>query len=152
MYKIRNIFVILAAILLTSGIFFTPFLSAEEDKTDKTLNISGFVDASYSDADFSAGTFRLDQVEIDITKKLSNKLSLRADIYYLASTSALTFDSIIEQGYLTYTLFVGNGLNISVGKFNAPIGFELLDPIDMYQFSHSLVFDFFFVFSLILYF
>ena len=28
------------------------------------------------------------------------------------------------------------------GKFNAPIGFELLDPPDMFQYSHSLVFTF----------
>ncbi|MCH7852067.1 MAG: outer membrane beta-barrel protein, partial [Candidatus Marinimicrobia bacterium] len=30
---------------------------------------------------------------------------------------------------------------ITFGKFNAPIGYELLDAPDMYQFSHSLVFD-----------
>ena len=32
-------------------------------------------------------------------------------------------------------------MTFTFGKFNAPIGFELLDPNDMYQFSHALVFD-----------
>jgi hypothetical protein len=32
-------------------------------------------------------------------------------------------------------------IELTFGKFNAPIGFELLDPVDMYQFSHALVFN-----------
>lgn len=106
------------------------------------VGITGFVDASYFDADSSAGTFSLDQVEIDFEKKLADNLSVRADINYLASTSGLTFDDIVEQGFLVYALPGGGGLALTFGKFNAPIGFELLDPVDMYQYSHSLVFDF----------
>jgi hypothetical protein len=32
-------------------------------------------------------------------------------------------------------------LEFSMGKFNAPIGFEAVDAPDMYQFSHSLRID-----------
>ncbi len=105
------------------------------------LKLSGFVDASYSDADFSDSGFSLDQVELDIEKALSDRLSLRADINYLPGGN-LTFDDIVEQGYVTYTVPVDKGMELTFGKFNAPIGFELLDPVDMYQYSHSLVFDF----------
>ena len=105
------------------------------------VNISGFVDVSFSDADNSSSTFGLDQVEVDFEKSLSEKLSLRADINHLQG-SALVFDDLVEQGYVTLTLDkVGTGLDLTLGKFNAPIGFELLDPVDMYQFSHALVFD-----------
>lgn len=108
---------------------------------DTAIKFSGFVDASFVDADSSAGTFTLDQVEIDIQKKIDEKLAIRADLNYLAG-GASTFDDIVEQGYVTYNLDAGNGVLFTFGKFNAPIGFELLDPVDMYQFSHSLVFDF----------
>jgi hypothetical protein len=98
------------------------------------------VDVSYADADNSNGTFGIDQVEVDIEKQLDDNTSIRADINYLPGT-ALEFDDLLEQGYLTYALAAGNGVDITIGKFNAPIGFELLDAPDMYQFSHALVFD-----------
>lgn len=115
---------------------------AAAGEVDAGLELSGFVDGSFLAQEKSDSTFRLDQVEIDIEKKINDKLSLRADLNYLDSTSPLTFDDIVEQGFVSYRLGVGNGLLLTFGKFNAPIGFELLDPVDMYQFSHSLVFDY----------
>lgn len=109
------------------------------------LKITGFVDGSYLDAEDSVGTFSLDEVELDFEKKLDEKLSARADLNYRAGDSsgdaALDFDELVEQGYVTYRLEAGTGVDLTFGKFNAPIGFELLDPVDMYQYSHSLVFD-----------
>ncbi|MFQ5736647.1 MAG: outer membrane beta-barrel protein [Thermodesulfobacteriota bacterium] len=125
------------AVLLGAAAF-TPVAMAGD--VDTAFKINGFVDASYSDADSGDGTFSLDQVEIDVQKKINGKLGVRADINYL-STGVSTFDELVEQGYVTYDLAVGNGATFTFGKFNAPIGFELLDPVDMYQFSHSLVFD-----------
>ena len=51
-----------------------------------------------------------------------------------------------EQGYVTRSRagsqdLEGNYPILTFGKFNAPIGFELLDAPDMYQYSHSLVFS-----------
>ncbi len=109
--------------------------------------ISGFVDASFSKADNSNSTFSLDEVEIDIEKELSATVSLRADINYRAvdadtAGNDLSFEELIEQGYITVKLDkIGTGVDLTFGKFNAPIGFELLDPVDMYQYSHALVFD-----------
>jgi hypothetical protein len=111
------------------------------------LKLSGFVDAAYADADGSDGTFSLDEVELDIEKELAENLSVRADLNYREvddddGTFSLQFTDILEQGYITYTAPVGNGVAFTIGKFNAPIGFELLDPVDMYQYSHALVFNF----------
>jgi hypothetical protein len=47
----------------------------------------------------------------------------------------------LEQGYLTYKFGSATSWSMNFGKFNAPIGFELLDAPDMYQYSHALVFD-----------
>ena len=112
--------------------------------------ISGFVDFSLYEQQYDGSTFGLDQVEIDIEKKIDDRLSVRADINYMTamksySTAAGTeveiqqFDDLVEQGYVTYNT---NGIDLTFGKFNAPIGFELLDPVDMYQYSHALVFDY----------
>jgi hypothetical protein len=46
----------------------------------------------------------------------------------------------VEQAYMRYVY--GDDWSFTFGRFNAPIGFELLDPNEMYQYSHSLVFDY----------
>lgn len=114
--------------------------------------ISGFVDSSWlltTDIDGvnNAGPladtngFGLDQVEINITKEIKDLASLRLDLNYFPNSGMTNSDdAIIEQGYLT--LKVSENATLTFGKFNAPIGFELLDPVDMYQFSHALVFNY----------
>ena len=107
------------------------------------FDMSGFVDASYVvDDNADTNTFGLDQVEIDITKEIKDWASLRFDLNHTPNGGGTeTADTIIEQGYLTLTAPVGSGVTFTFGKFNAPIGFELLDAPDMYQFSHALVFN-----------
>lgn len=136
---------ILGAVLLLAGVSTTE-VRAEEDSS---LKISGFVDLSYSDSDEgnTYGTFSLDQVEVDFEKQIAPNLSVRADLQYGTDGCAscgdgtLGKDSLfgVEQGYVTYAL--PKGIEITAGLFNAPIGFEGLDPVDMYQFSHGLVFS-----------
>jgi hypothetical protein len=111
------------------------------------FDVSGFVDASYFvDDNADSNTFGLDQVEIDIEKEIKDWASVRLDLQHCPSGSQASCagsggDDSIEQGYLTLTAPVGSGVTFTFGKFNAPIGFELLDAPDMYQFSHALVFD-----------
>ena len=111
------------------------------------FEISGFVDSSYSVNDnMDTNTFGLDQIEINITKKITDWASLRFDLQHCPNTGQTACagsggDDSIEQGYLTLTAPVANGVTFTFGKFNAPIGFELLDAPDMYQYSHALVFD-----------
>lgn len=95
------------------------------------LVISGFVDGSTElpvEEDTDLG-FSFDGLEIDIMKDYGDGVSLRADIDFGEGSAD------VEQAFVT----VGG---MTFGKFNAPIGWELLDAPDMYQFSHTLVFDY----------
>ncbi len=109
------------------------------------VEISGFVDASYTFNNLDdSNTFGLDQVEVDLSRNLGDIGSLRADLEWVSDgEGGFTLDA--EQGYVTLDLGMGRGEGnyptLTFGKFNAPIGFELLDAPDMYQFSHALVFD-----------
>jgi hypothetical protein len=97
--------------------------------------ISGFVDTSYfNDENSDTSTFGMDQVELDVEHKANDKASLRFDLEFTA-----TGGFSIEQGFIAVN---AGPATVTVGKFNAPIGFELLDAPDMYQFSHAMVFDF----------
>ena len=131
---------VLGAVLLFTGVS-TSEVRAEEDNS---LKVSGFVDVSYSDSDVSGsyGTFSLDQVEVDFEKQLAPKLFARADFQF-GNDGAIVGSTDggvgIEQGYVTYS--VPDVVDITAGLFHAPIGFESLDPVDMYQFSHGLVFS-----------
>lgn len=100
--------------------------------------ITGFVDGAFTwnPAD-EAGEFGLDQVEVDILHQSSESTMLRADLEWVKDGEE--FVAQVEQGYMTWTSPCGRTLTF--GKFNAPIGFELLDAPDMYQYSHALVFD-----------
>lgn len=135
----------LGAALLFTGFGYQLSFAGEDEK----LKITGFVDASLFESQYGNSSFGLDQVEVDFEKKIDDKLSARVDINYLTTEddpstttvdeSALRFDDLVEQGYVTYSK---SGLDLTFGKFNAPIGFELLDAVDMYQYSHALVFDY----------
>ncbi len=113
-----------------------------DSKSDLGLEISGFVDASYFyDVASGDNTFGFDQTEIDIEKSLGEEGSIRVDLEWV-NDGLGGFDLDAEQGYVTYSPLALKTTGFTFGKFNAPIGFELLDPHDMYQFSHALVFNY----------
>ena len=130
---------VLTGFIFTVSMFlFAPMVAKAADVT-----YSGFVDVSYADAENVDSSFTLDEVELDINAKIDDRLSLRADLNYREVDGGLSADTVLEQGYITYKTDLGeHTLDITFGKFNAPIGFELLDPPDMYQYSHSLLFNF----------
>ncbi len=106
------------------------------------LRVSGFVDVSFFyDDNAGSSSFSLDEVEINIFKELSAGISARTDLNFRNVDGNLNADDILEQGYITFRLPIAEPLDFTFGKFNAPIGFELLDPVDMFQFSHALVFN-----------
>jgi len=114
-----------------------------QDKLNN-LQISGFVDASYSGDNQSKtrGT-GLDQIELDIEYAKDN-VGLRFDLNTFPSLAGpMTGDQLTEQGYMYVNLPIlgDDGTTFTFGKFNAPIGWELLDAPDMYQFSHAMVFN-----------
>ncbi len=103
------------------------------------VDLSGFVDTSfYTENTNDTSTFSLDQVEVDIEKKSDTGVGFRFDLQHTPG-SETTGDDIMEQGYVYFGLA---GVTVTAGKFNAPIGFELLDAPDMYQFSHAQVFNY----------
>ena len=140
------------AALVGLGMVAAPAIAGADSLKDKldNIQISGFVDASWSGTNFSAPGapkttgFGLDQVELDIEYHEGN-VGLRFDLNAMPSApGGITGDSLFEQGYITYNVpGIGeDGLTFTFGKFNAPIGWELLDAPDMYQFSHALVFNY----------
>ncbi|MDQ6950730.1 MAG: porin [Mariprofundales bacterium] len=150
MIKNRNIHTLMRPLALIIGLALTatPALAGSlSDKLDN-LQLSGFVDTSYSGTNAKGPTaastgFGLDQVELDIVYKKDN-IGLRFDLNGFPSAgTATTGDTLFEQGYITYTIpnIADDGVTFTFGKFNAPIGWELLDAPDMYQFSHALVFS-----------
>ncbi|MCP5468743.1 MAG: outer membrane beta-barrel protein [Deltaproteobacteria bacterium] len=90
--------------------------------------------------------FYLDEVEIDVQKSFGENIRLRADIDFgrlLSGTTDLNAsaaNSIVEQGYVTANIPVGNGMEFLVGRFNAPIGYESVDRIDNVAISYSSIF------------
>ncbi|MDA2916784.1 porin [Nitrospinae bacterium AH_259_B05_G02_I21] len=120
------------------------------------LKISGYVDTSFvwnantedlatSNATPEDADFSLDQVEIDLEKEITSWLKVRTDIDFEEADGSLTADEIFEQGFVVATIpmFASideDGWDVTVGKFNAPIGWELLDAPDTYQFSQSITF------------
>jgi hypothetical protein len=99
------------------------------------LNASGFVDGAYfydGNANPDSGEFNafsLDQVEVDLQKQLGEKGFIRADIEYVNGADPMNAIDYIEQGFMQYNFPVNDKtLEVMFGKFNAPIGFELLDP------------------------
>lgn len=140
----------------TTGIFvtivlavtLTPFKAQSAETT-----LSGFVDTSFFYEGLGkTNTFSLDEVELDIESKLTPWAGLRTDINFRAGDSGneiqvdifdeLTTDEVLEQGYIYLNLPLPFESTFQFGKFNVPMGWELLDPVDMYQFSHALVFNY----------
>lgn len=105
------------------------------------IQFSGFVDASsFNDHNTGSSSFGLDQMELDVIKEFGGKALLRADIEYVSDGMG-GFGMDLEQGYMSYSVGSSTSWTFTFGKFNAPIGFELLDAPDMFQYSHAIVFD-----------
>jgi len=110
--------------------------------TENGLNISGFADASYFfDNTTGENTFGLDQVEIDLKKNYGATGSMRIDLEW-SNDGAGGMDPNVEQAFMTMNIPYLTESTLQFGKFNAPIGFELMDPNEMYQYSHALVYDY----------
>ena len=135
----RSIFSLLAALAL---VLLTALpVAAEEESAD--LNVSGFIDTHYGkllksgdgEATNNSGGFFLDAVVVYLDKPLGEKYRVFADLGFYNDGGA-SVDQAFAEGR-----FLDDQLTFTFGKFDAPIGFELVDAPDMYQFSHSIVYD-----------
>jgi len=131
---------LIPAVALLMAICVAP-ATGEENVSAAGVQVSGFVDASYGgNLDLGTDGFGLDQVELDLARSLGARGGLRADLEWVKSGD--DWELAVEQGYLDYLPPFAPALTFTLGKFNAPIGFELLDAPDMFQYSHALVFTY----------
>ena len=118
-------------------------------------SFSGFVDSSlFAPLDgFPAGSrgiaFGLGQAELDARFTPDPELEIGLDLnYFPASQRSIddfpiaADDGLLEQGFVTWSPDAADGLAITVGKQNAPIGLESLDPVDLATVSGGLIWSY----------
>jgi hypothetical protein len=102
--------------------------------------VAGFVDAGWSgNLDRRDDQFAVNQAEVDVTRAWDERGDLRLDLEWAHDGASWT--TAVEQGWLSWRL-PGRGAALTLGKFNAPIGWEVPDAPDMLQFSHGLLFTY----------
>lgn len=96
--------------------------------------------------------FLLDEAELDIAKTFGEGIRLRADLDFGATSlnSGARFANagsntdeagvLVEQVYATANVGLGNGLEVLLGRFNAPIGFEANDVVDNDTIGRSTIY------------
>jgi hypothetical protein len=111
-------------------------------------SFSGFVDSSlFAPIDgFPAGSrgvaFGLGQAELDARFAPDAELEIGIDLNYFPSAPLGAADGLLEQGFVTWSPDAADGLAITVGKQNAPIGLESLDPVDLATVSGGLIWSY----------
>lgn len=88
--------------------------------------------------------FYIDAIELDLQKSFGENIRLRADLRFgrfLSGTpNAGGANFILEQGYVTINIPVGNGAELLVGRFNVPMGYESVDRPNNTAISFSNIF------------
>ena len=57
-------------------------------------------------------------------------------------SSAQGFDQYVKEAYFSYLVPVGSGLQVDVGKFVTPMGAEVIESKDNWNYSRSLLFNY----------
>jgi hypothetical protein len=84
--------------------------------------------------------FAFHEAEVDVLASATERLDLRVDLNWRPGISA---EDILEQAHFTYYRATDHeGLFMTFGRMNAPIGAEAVDSPDMLQSSHGLLFDY----------
>ena len=81
------------------------------------------------------GQIGIDQVEVDFIAKPGENSSVRADFEYLQAARSVLSIAFWDTPF-------AEGLTLTMGRINAPIGVEAIDPTDMYQYSYGLLFSY----------
>lgn len=123
-----------------------------------SVAISGFVDAYYSknfnapdnrtnklrNFDIAENQFNLSLAEIVFQKKAS-PVGFRLDLDFGTTNDAVqpgngSTLSVLQQGYLSAVLPIGEGLTVDAGKFTTHMGYEVIESKDNWNYSRSLLF------------
>ncbi|MBF0245475.1 MAG: outer membrane beta-barrel protein [Planctomycetes bacterium] len=141
----RRLGLLAAAVAMTAGSAY----AADGIKLNNMLTVTGFIDTSYvsqsvdvpgSTTSVDTKTFNMDQAEVDFIFDLGMGLSGQIDLQSVQGVAGVAGDMVgAEQAFINYDF--GNGVNLTLGKFDTFIGLEAIEQVDMYQYSHSLVYD-----------
>ncbi|MDH4182728.1 MAG: porin [Nitrospinota bacterium] len=130
---------IIIAMAVCAGVVANGEICLAQEAAPQGLKIGGFVNSLYdTNMTRETSSFSMDQAELDISRETSASGFL-LNLNYLGGQAATT-DEVVEQGYVWLAL--GQSARLAMGKFNAPIGFESVDPVDMYQISHAMVYSY----------
>jgi hypothetical protein len=99
--------------------------------------------------DNKANSFDVDDVELFIQKD-SEELGIggRIDLDFLETADVITpfgtsdDDFDVQQAFVYYVAPIGSGLTLKAGKFVTPIGAEVIEPWDNWNFSRSFLFGY----------
>ena len=111
-------------------------------------SFSGFVDSSLltpvagQPSGTRGVTFGLNQVELDARVSPDANLEVGVDLNFFPASPIATDDALLEQGFVTWSPESTEGLSLTIGKQNAPIGLESLDSIDIPAASGGLIWQF----------
>jgi hypothetical protein len=130
----------------------------------RDVEVSGLVDGYYSynfnrpDGRVNTGrafdprdnSFSLNLAKLTLEKKndLSNPLGFKLDLGFGPTVDIINGpnptggDAVknILQGYISYVAPVGSGLTVDFGKFFTPVGAEVVETKDNYNYTRSLLF------------
>jgi hypothetical protein len=150
----------------------TPDVAAGEPSFFDTINVNGFVAASYfynfndPDGDSLAGSnatvdllhpdsnsISLDQLWLTISRDATpeSRAGFKADFVYGKTASILSGDHNdgnagndfdLYQGYVTYLAPIGEGVTIQAGKFATLIGAEVAQARDNWNITRGNVYNF----------
>ena len=108
------------------------------------------VDNALRAFDVTHNSFSLSLAEIAFEKKpaADSRAGFRVDLDYGSTANLVAaFDpggttvyQNIQQAYLSYLADVGSGLQVDVGKFVTPAGFEVIEAKDNWNYSRGLLF------------
>ncbi|MCC6622069.1 MAG: outer membrane beta-barrel protein [Deltaproteobacteria bacterium] len=145
---------LLASSVLVAAATAPVHANPDEAPAGPSVTFSGFVDTSLStyltpDAAREQGVLLgLDQLELDVDVAVSPGLRLRGDLQFFpqlgvdtSEGAVVVFDQIVEQAFAEWFVEGGDrGFILRLGKWNAPVGFETIDPTGLWQFSQGLLF------------
>jgi hypothetical protein len=107
-------------------------------------------DAQYRNFDTKHNQFNLSMAEIWIAKaptsdsraglKLRGTVGSAANLINAYEPGGADFLKNLEEGYVSYLAPVGKGLQVDFGKFTTPIGAEVIEAKDNWNYSRSLLF------------
>ena len=154
----KNRVIILVGVLFVASIRNCEAQDSAKTSQGSKVDISGFVDAYYSENfaqptsrinklrnfDIAENQFNLSLVEVVFQKK-AEPVGFRLDIDYgttndIVQPGVSSTASLLQQAYLTIVVPVGSGLTVDVGKFVTHMGYEVIESKDNANYSRSLLF------------